>query len=392
MYIPLTHNPGEPTTFPPAPVGISEEDQVALALQISVLDITSEEEQVALAINESLRDVHMKKSEPEPEGGFIWPCDEDPLPAVAAAEVVSPEEPDCQSRRSSSSTTPSTAAYIRHEHQLDRERQESRPPTQPLNQRELQNLLLYLEEGALDDHPHLEKPREILTKLLWQLKLEGELLIYVWRGQHEAAWLEIRNTLSPKLWTDSMKRFRNTHPRLETPRGAKIKRNHENCEPIDNEVIRNWVVCGGPESNMMVDIPGRGPTPLTNRVFVANIPYIVDDRKLTEVFSVSGRVVFAQVIRDGNGYSKGMGLVEYTHQIEALQAIRMMRQAKLYNRDITVRPDVIGPFPNTYDGIPEGLTDVSGGLGTEGMKLKVEILEGTPFVHSPDCGQMVFLR
>ena len=49
---------------------------------------------------------------------------------------------------------------------------------------------------------------------------------------------------------------------------------------------------------------------------------------------------------------------------------------------------MIGPFPNTYDGIPEGLTDVSGGLGPEGMKLKVEILEGTPFVHSPDCASI----
>ena len=265
---------------------------------------------------------------------------------------------------------------------------EAPPADRPTTQRQLQNLLLHLEDGALDDQPHLSKSREILTALLWRVKLEEELLDYAWRGKHEAAWLEIRNALGPKIWSKNMKKAKDMHPRLETPRGKRIRRNHEDCEQIDNEVIRKWVVRGDPNGMMEIDIPGRGPTPLTNRVFVANIPYIVDDRKLTEVFSTCGRVVFAQVVRDGSGYSKGMGLVEYTHPIEALQAIKMMRQAKLYNREITVRPDVIGPFPNTYTGIPEGLTDVSGGLGPDGMKLKVELLEGNPFVHSPNCASI----
>ena len=55
-----------------------------------------------------------------------------------------------------------------------------------------------------------------------------------------------------------------------------------------------------------------------------------------------------------------MGLVEFTHSVEALQALVMMKDAKLYSRHLIVCQDRVGPSPVSQTGFTEGLVDVSG--------------------------------
>ena len=49
----------------------------------------------------------------------------------------------------------------------------------------------------------------------------------------------------------------------------------------------------------------------------------MDEKKLREVFRLAGRGVSVEVLRDKEGTSRGFGLVEYNHPIEAVQAISM---------------------------------------------------------------------
>ena len=125
--------------------------------------------------------------------------------------------------------------------------------------------------------------------------------------------------------------------------------------------------------------------PINTRIFVRNLAHSVDEQKLQEVFSTSGRIVFAQLMRDEDGHSKGMGLVEFTHPVEALQAMVMMKEAKLYGRHLIVCQDRVGPSPVTQTGFTQGLVDVSGGIGKNGTKVRVDFIEGNSVIHSPDC-------
>jgi RNA recognition motif-containing protein len=49
--------------------------------------------------------------------------------------------------------------------------------------------------------------------------------------------------------------------------------------------------------------------------------YNVYDKKLTEVLKLSGKVVSAELSLDKEGKSRGFGVVEYEHPVEAVQAI-----------------------------------------------------------------------
>jgi len=114
--------------------------------------------------------------------------------------------------------------------------------------------------------------------------------------------------------------------------------------------------------------------PLHTRIFVANLVYSVDEKKLREVFRLAGRVVNAELNRDKEGKSRGHGVVEYTHPVEAVQAISMFNNQALYDRKMIVRFDKTpGPTPEELDQLPsrlpEGLADVGMGLGSGGNPL-----------------------
>ena len=85
--------------------------------------------------------------------------------------------------------------------------------------------------------------------------------------------------------------------------------------------------------------------PVNNRVEVRNLNIQLDEENICYVFSVCGRVISVPLIRDKKGNPRGNALVTYTHPIESLQAIRMMREATLYDRRIFLSQDLAGPMP-----------------------------------------------
>ena len=79
--------------------------------------------------------------------------------------------------------------------------------------------------------------------------------------------------------------------------------------------------------------------PLNNRIFVANLEYKVDQDKLEEIFKLAGKVAKVKLSTDQQGQSRGYGTVEYEHPVEAVQAISMFHNQKLYGRTMSVRMD-----------------------------------------------------
>lgn len=72
--------------------------------------------------------------------------------------------------------------------------------------------------------------------------------------------------------------------------------------------------------------------PLNNRIFVANLDYKVGEKKLEEIFKLAGKTLRVRLYTDANGQSKGHGTVEFEHPVEAVQAISMFHNQKLYTR------------------------------------------------------------
>ena len=66
------------------------------------------------------------------------------------------------------------------------------------------------------------------------------------------------------------------------------------------------------------------------------LAYSVDDKKLREVFRLAGRVISTELNRDKEGKSRGHGVVEFSHPVEAVQAISMFNSQNLYERAMTV--------------------------------------------------------
>ncbi|KAG8244340.1 hypothetical protein J6590_026180 [Homalodisca vitripennis] len=77
-------------------------------------------------------------------------------------------------------------------------------------------------------------------------------------------------------------------------------------------------------------------------VFVANLDYKVDDKKLRDVFKLAGRVHNAEISVDKEGKSRGFGVVEFEHPVEAGQAISRLHNQMLYDRRLSVRMDRVG--------------------------------------------------
>ncbi|KAH7640656.1 hypothetical protein DERF_000289 [Dermatophagoides farinae] len=116
--------------------------------------------------------------------------------------------------------------------------------------------------------------------------------------------------------------------------------------------------------------------PLTNRVFVANLDYKVSERKLEDIFGLAGKVTKVRLYCDHEGKSKGFGVVEFEHPVEAVQAISMFNNQKLYDRILSVRLDKFdNEDPFGKDGLPaklpRGLESIGKGLGIDGQPLNI---------------------
>merc|ERR1719270_3220051 len=108
-----------------------------------------------------------------------------------------------------------------------------------------------------------------------------------------------------------------------------------------------------------------------NRIFVANLDYKVDEKKLKEVFRIAGKVLGVELSRDKEGKSRGFAVVVYDHPVESVQAISMFNNQQLLDRKMTVRFDKVPeeePATN-LSRLPDGLRNIGMGLGQDGMPL-----------------------
>lgn len=85
---------------------------------------------------------------------------------------------------------------------------------------------------------------------------------------------------------------------------------------------------------------------------------------------MAGKITWIDLQLDKDGKTKGMAIVEYSHPIEAVQAVSMLHNQRLFDRTITVKMD---RFEKDQDrnssGIPNGLRGVGMGLGANGSPL-----------------------
>ncbi|KAG4065848.1 hypothetical protein HA402_012526 [Bradysia odoriphaga] len=109
--------------------------------------------------------------------------------------------------------------------------------------------------------------------------------------------------------------------------------------------------------------------PLHTKVFVANLDYKVDAKKLKEVFKLAGRLHNVDLATDKDGNSRGFAVIEFDHPVEAVQAISMFDRQNLYERRMTVRLDRV-PDKNEQMKLPEGLGGIGIGLGQNGEPMR----------------------
>ena len=111
--------------------------------------------------------------------------------------------------------------------------------------------------------------------------------------------------------------------------------------------------------------------PLHQRIFVANMDYKVDEKKLKEVFRLAGKGQGVELSRDKEGKSRGFATIVYDHPVEAVQAISMFNNQQLFDRKMSVRFDKVPEEepPRNPNRLPEGLGSVGMGLGQDGMPL-----------------------
>lgn len=115
---------------------------------------------------------------------------------------------------------------------------------------------------------------------------------------------------------------------------------------------------------------------LVTRVFVANLDYKVDEKKLREVFRLAGKVLNAEISMDREGKSRGFGVIEYEHPVEAVQAISMLHNQMLFNRKLTVRMDRVDKIEGPPK-LPDGLGSIGMGLGAGGAPLQ-DVIRNLP--------------
>jgi len=76
---------------------------------------------------------------------------------------------------------------------------------------------------------------------------------------------------------------------------------------------------------------------MSAKIFVGNLPFSVDNRKLEEEFAKYGKVVSAKVILDKNsGRSRGYGFVEFAEEGSAQAAVNGMNDQEMEGRKFTV--------------------------------------------------------
>jgi len=74
------------------------------------------------------------------------------------------------------------------------------------------------------------------------------------------------------------------------------------------------------------------------KIFVAGLPYDLDDAELEEIFEKFGKVVTAKVVMDKEtGKSKGFGFVDMPDKTEAMQTIELLHGVGIKGKKISVQ-------------------------------------------------------
>lgn len=76
----------------------------------------------------------------------------------------------------------------------------------------------------------------------------------------------------------------------------------------------------------------------SKRVFVGNLSYAVDEKRLKEYFGEVGNVVSARIPTDESGKSRGFAFVEFGSAEEAGFAVEVFDGRRFAGREISVRP------------------------------------------------------
>ncbi len=73
------------------------------------------------------------------------------------------------------------------------------------------------------------------------------------------------------------------------------------------------------------------------KIYVGNLPFSVDDKKLESLFSEYGQVEEATIIKDKfSGRSKGFGFININDEESAKKAISEMNEKEVEGRKLTV--------------------------------------------------------
>ncbi|CAG8464705.1 8445_t:CDS:10 [Paraglomus occultum] len=101
------------------------------------------------------------------------------------------------------------------------------------------------------------------------------------------------------------------------------------------------------------------------RVYVGNLAYEVKWAQLKDFMRQAGEVVFADVLMQPNGMSKGCGVVEYRTPEDARRAIQTLNDTDLLGRPVFIREDRESEA-KFGTGLPNRAPDRSGGGGGGG--------------------------
>ncbi|KAK7481096.1 hypothetical protein BaRGS_00027636 [Batillaria attramentaria] len=126
---------------------------------------------------------------------------------------------------------------------------------------------------------------------------------------------------------------------------------------------------GGMDMHVLAQLGIEGP--ISNTVFIANLDYKVGHHKLREVFKLAGNVIKAEIKEDKQGKSRGMGIVQFEHPMEAIQADEAMFNGQtLFDRKMIVRMDKVPEETQPQASkLPSGLKSIGMGLGVGGTPL-----------------------
>lgn len=100
------------------------------------------------------------------------------------------------------------------------------------------------------------------------------------------------------------------------------------------------------------------------KIFVAGLPYDLDDAELMEIFEKFGTTLSARVAIDKEtGKSKGFGFVEMPDATEAKDAIESLNDMSLGKKPLVVKEaeEKPGPAPRSGGGFRNGNDNRSGG-------------------------------